>query len=226
MKVVIFCHTMASKTLLLDLPNELFPFIFQYLRSIDILKTFYDCQSYRIQSLVQSYIKQLDISQESNEWIQVNLSDLFDRYEIIDLRLQMEHLTFITERILSTNIQSIEIMNWDYNFNFSQEIIDQLRLNLKKLLFIFPEQGENTDLATQLFRSDTQLESFILKQCVLCLFDEIETCTRLTHLSVVLEGMSPVFILIKHLPNLRNLKVNEILVFTTHCVLFIYRLKF
>jgi hypothetical protein len=201
---------MASKTLLLDLPNELFPFIFQYLRSIDILKTFSDCKSRRLQALIQPFIKKLDISQESNEWVQIYLSDLFIKYEIIGLRLRMKHLAFITEDILSTNIQSIEVINWDYDFDFSQEVIDRLRLNLKKLLFRFPEQNENADLVKQLFRSDSQLESFTIKNCVLYLYDEIEICTRMTYLSVILEGMSPVFTLIEHLPNLQKLKVNEI----------------
>jgi hypothetical protein len=204
---------MASKTLLLDLPNELFPFIFQYLRSIDIVKAFSDFQSHRFQCLIQPFITRLDMSQESNEWVQIHLPDLFNKYEIIALRLQMKHLTFMTDHLLSTNIQSIQVINWDFHFHFSEQVVDHLRRNLKKLLFVFPELGENADLVKQLFQSDSQLKHLTIKDCVLFLYDEIEICPRLTHLSVELEGMRPVFILIEHLPNLQELKVNRIHLF-------------
>src|ERR1700734_976197 len=105
---------MASKTLLLDLPNELFPFIFQYLRSIDILKSFSDIQSSRLQALIQQFITRLDISQESNEWVEIYLSNLFTKYKIIALRLKMKHLAFVSKYLLSTNIQSIQVINWDH----------------------------------------------------------------------------------------------------------------
>src|SRR5271163_136873 len=118
---------MASKTLLLDLPNELFPFIFQYLCSIDILKAFYDIQSHRLQALIQPFITRLDISQESNEWVQVHLSNLFTNHNIIALRLQMKHLAFISEYLLSTNIQSIQVINWDFDFDFSEQVVSRLR---------------------------------------------------------------------------------------------------
>ncbi len=209
---------MASKTLLLDLPNELFPFIFQYLRSIDILKAFSDFQSHRLQALIQPFITRLDISQESNQWIQIYLPDVFTKHEIIALRLQMKHLPFIKEHLLSTNIQSIQVINWDFDFDFSQEVVDHLSRNLKKLSFAFAEIGENGDLARQLFRSDSQLEHLTIKDCVLAFYDDqIETCTRITHLSVELEGMHPVFIFIQHLPNLQKLKVNRI-----HSFLYFY----
>jgi len=201
---------MATKTLLLDLPNELFPFIFQYFRSIDIVKAFSDFQSRRIQALIQPFTTRLDISQESDEWIQIYLPNLFIKHEIIALRLQMKHLAFITEYLLSTSIQSIQVINWDFDFDFSEHIVGHLRRHLKNLLLVLSELGETSDLPIQLFRSDSQLEHLTIKNCVIYLYNEIETCTRITHLSVELEGMHPVFILIEHLPNLQELKVNEI----------------
>ncbi len=104
---------MSSKTLLLDLSNELFPFILQYMRSIDILKAFFDIQSCRVRALIQPFIIRLDISQESNEWIENYLPKLFLQYEIIALRIQMKHLTLISKYLLSFAIQSVEVINWD-----------------------------------------------------------------------------------------------------------------
>ncbi|CAF1462369.1 unnamed protein product [Rotaria sordida] len=72
-----------------------------------------------------------------------------------------------------------------------------------------PFMDEDGDLATYLFQSDSQLEHVTINDCTLFIIndDDIGICTRLTHLSVVLEGMHPVFILIKHLPNIHELKV-------------------
>jgi hypothetical protein len=205
---------MASQTLLLDLPNELFLFIFQYLRSIDILKAFSNIQCRRIQALIQPFIRGLNISEESDEWIQNYLPDLFLQNRIIALRIQMKHLTIISEYLLSPTIQSIEMINWDHDFDFSSEVVRQLRQNLKKLSLTFTELGEIDYQDLQLFQSDSQLEHLIIKNCVLYCHDaNPEICTRLTYLSVELEGMHPLFIFIQHLPNLQKLKVNEIHLF-------------
>jgi hypothetical protein len=200
---------MPSKTLLLDLPNELFPFIFQYLSSIDILNAFIDFQSHRIQCLIQPFISRLDVSQESSEWIQTYLPDIIIKHEIIALRIEMKNLAFISEHLSSTGIQSMEVIKWYPDFQFSEEVMSQLRRHLKKLSMITPELDESDELAHLLFRSDSQLKHLIIKDCVFCLWhDEISTCTQLTNLSVQLEGMREVFVLVEHLPNLQELQVN------------------
>jgi len=200
---------MASTTSLLILPNELFPFIFQYLSSIDLLKAFSDCKSRRLQALIQPFISRLDVSQESIEWIQIHLPELFIKYDFIALRLQMKDLIFISEHLLSTHIQSLEMIKWNFDFHIPDEVMSQLRRNLKKLLFAIPELDEDSELVNHLFQSDSQLEHLIINDCVLRFYDhEIGICTRLTHLSVELDGMRPVFILVKHLPSLQQLKVH------------------
>jgi hypothetical protein len=199
---------MASKTLLLDLPNELFPFIFQYLNSIDILKAFSDFKSHRIQALIQPFISRLDISRESNEWIQTYLIDVITKHEIIALRLQMKHLPFVAEHLLSINIESMQVIKSDYDYELSEEVMGQLRRHLKELILISSPSDETGTLAGLLFQSDSQLKHLIIKHFVLYFSDdEISICTSLTHLSVKLEGMYGVFVLIEHLPNLQELKV-------------------
>ncbi|CAF1210800.1 unnamed protein product [Rotaria sp. Silwood1] len=199
---------MASKTLLFDLPNELFLCIFQYLSAIDLLKIFSDFKSYRLQTLIQPFISRLDVSQESDEWIENNLSNVLTKYKIIALRLQMNHLLMIPEHLLSTNIQSMQVINWNIFTDLPEQIIVHLRRNLKKLSFVQPNDDESSDLASLLFRSDSQLKHLIIKDCILYISnDDLETCTRLTHLSIELEGMNPLFILIQHIPNLQELKV-------------------
>jgi hypothetical protein len=200
---------MASKTLLLDLPNELFPFIFEYLRSIDILKAFSNIQCYRIQALIQPFIRKLDISQETDECIKNYLPNLFLQDGIIALRIQMKHLALISEYLLlPSSIQSVEVINWDHGFNFSNEIVCRLRQNLKRLSLKFAELGEIFHQDIPLLKSDSQLEHLIINNCVLYYSDNLEICTRLTYLSVELQGIHPLFLFIQHLPNLQNLKVN------------------
>ena len=196
------------KTLLLDLPNELFPFIFQYLSSIDVLKAFSDLTSRRLQALIQPFITRLDISQESDEWIQTSLTDVFTKHEIIALCVQMKHLSIIAEYLLSTNIESMQLIQWNYDFDIPEEVIGQLRRHLKKLVMTNLGTDESHELPRLLFQSDSQLKHLIIDDCALCVSDDmISTCTQLTHLSIEIEGMYGVFVLIEHLPNLQELKV-------------------
>ena len=202
---------MESKTLLLDLPNELFPLIFQYLKALDILKAFVDFKSRRMQVLIRSFVSQLDISYESDEWIQHCLPNLFTKYEIIAVRVQIQHLTFIWKYLLSTNIQSMEVVSYYVTDRISEQVIGHMRRHLKKLSFVAPYCDEHTDLARLLFRFDSQLECLTMNNYVLYLSDDaIDTCPRLTHLSIELTGIHPLFILMEHLPNLQELKVSSI----------------
>src|ERR1700722_4805226 len=95
------------KTQLLDLPNELFPYIFQHLKSSDIVQAFSEIQSHRIQALIHPFISHLDISQETDQWILTYLPNLFIQQNILALRLQDTHIDFISKYFLSTNIQSM-----------------------------------------------------------------------------------------------------------------------
>ncbi|CAF1569609.1 unnamed protein product [Rotaria magnacalcarata] len=207
---------MASKTLLLDLPNELFPFIFQYLSAVDLLKIFADDKSHRFQTLIQPFISRLDISRESDEWVQNHLSNVLTQHEIVHLRLQSNHLTLIEEHLSSNHIQSMEMIDFDASNDNQKQILDRFSGKLKRLSFVQPGPYEYDNLASLLFRSDSQLERLTLLSYPLYFsVDDIEPCTRLTHLSIVSEGMSPVFVLIQYLPNLQNLKVT---MFSQECI--------
>jgi hypothetical protein len=200
---------MKAKTQLLDLPNELFPFIFQYLNSADLVQAFFTIQSLRIRALIQPFISNLDISQKLDQWIETYLPDLFTQQSILSLRLQDKHITFISEYLLSSNIQSMNVINSDWTTEILNEGINHLRRYLKKLVITFTSSHGKGDIASQLFQSDSQLEHLNISGRFLY-FDhtEIGTCLRLTHLSIELEGMYRVFILMEHLPNLKELKVN------------------
>ncbi|CAF0967212.1 unnamed protein product [Didymodactylos carnosus] len=197
---------MASKSVLLDLPNELFPFIFQYLSSIDLIKAFSDLQSHRLQALIQPFISQLDVSQESDTWIQTYLPDILNKHNIIALRLQMKYLVFISEYLLSTNIQSVEVINWGPIDDTGKTVLGQLRRHLKMFFMTCPYSDEDGDLASHLFQSDSQLQHLAINNCTLYIND-IDICTQLTHLSIELEGMHPLFILVEHLTGIQELKV-------------------
>jgi hypothetical protein len=200
---------MMMKTQLFDLPNELFPFIFQHLTSANLVQAFFQVQSLRIRALIQSFISNLDISQETDQWIQTYLPDLFTQQNIITLRLQDKHIEFISKHILSTNIQSMHILSSDWTTDILKEGIDYLRQHLKQLSITFTNHHGKGDIASHLFQSNSQLEYLSVTGRFLY-FDnhEINTCTLLTYLSIELEGMHRVFTLIKHLPKLEELKVN------------------
>jgi len=198
------------KTQLLDLPNELFLFIFQYIKSSHLVQAFSQLQSPRIQALIQPFLYNLDISEETDQWIQTYLPDLFVQQTIIALRLQDKHLDVISKDLLSNNLQSIHILSSDWTTDLLKEGIDSLHQRLKRLSITFTYPHGKGDIASNLFQSNSQLEYLNVTGRFLY-FDnhEINTCIRLTYLSIELEGMYRVFMLIEHLPNLEELKVNK-----------------
>jgi hypothetical protein len=200
-----------KQTQLFDLPNELFPFIFQHLKSTHLVQAFFKVQSLRIQALIQPFVSHLDISQETDQWIQIYLPHLFTQQSIIAIRLQDKHIDFISKYLLSTDIQSMHVVSSDWTTDILKEGIDYLRQRLKQLSITFTNPHGKGDIASHLFQSDSQLEQLIVTGRFLY-FDhnEMNTCPRLTYLSIELEGIHRLFILIEHLPNLRELKVDLI----------------
>jgi hypothetical protein len=200
---------MMTKTQLLDLPNELFPFIFQHLKSSNLVQSFSKVQSLRIQALIQSFISHLDISQETDQWIEIYLSDLFIQQNIISLRLQDKHIDIISKYLLLTDIQSMHILSSDWTTDILKKGIDYLRQSLKRLSITFTYPHGKGDIASHLFQLNSQLEYLNVTGRFLYFDDhEINTCTLLTYLSIELEGIHRVFTLIEHLPRLQELKVN------------------
>lgn len=203
-----------TKTQLLDLPNELFAFIFQHLKSSNLIQAFSEVQSLRLRALIQPFISHLDISEENDQWIELYLPNLTIQQNILALRLQDKHINIIAKFFLSTDIQSMHIRCSDWTTDILKEGIDYLRQHLKRLSITFTYPHGKGDIADQLFQSDSQLEYLNVTGRFLY-FDnhEINTCTLLTHLSIELEGMHRVFTLMENLPRLQELKVNEIPLF-------------
>ena len=201
---------MMSKMQLLDLPNELLFFIFQYLKSSDLVQAFSEMRSSRIQALIHPFLHHLDISEETNQWVEIYLPQLFLRQTIIALRVQDKHLDFIAKDAFSSDLQTMHILSSDWATDLLKQGIDFLRRRLKRLSITFTYPHGKGDIASQLFQSDSQLEYLHVAGRFLY-FDkhEIDTSIRLTHLSIELEGMQRVFLLLNHLPKLQELKVNE-----------------
>ena len=199
---------MMIKTQLLDLPNELFAFIFQHFKTSHLVQVFSKIPSLRLQSLIQPHISHLDISEENDHWIEIYLPDLFLRQPILALRLQDKHISLISKYLFSTDIQSIHIVSSDWTTDILKEGIDQLHQRLKKLTITFTYPHGKGDIASHLFQSNSQLEYLNVTGRFLY-FDnhEIHTCHRMTYLSIELEGIHRVFTLLEHLLQLQELKV-------------------
>lgn len=197
-----------TKTHLLDLPNELFPFIFQYLNSTDLIEVFSDTQCLQMELLAKLFVSYLDISQKTDKWIHKYLPDLLRQQNIIALRLQDKHIALIYEYLPSSHLQSMHIFSSDWTTDALKQGLAHFRQHLKHLSITFKCLHGKGDIANYLFQSDCKLEYLTITGRFL-FFDnkDISTCTQLTHLSIELEGMYRVFVLMKHLPNLQQLQV-------------------
>ena len=198
------------KTNLFDLPNEIFILIFQYLKSTFLVQLFSDIQSIRVRTLIKSLLSHLDISQETDQWIQTYLPDLFNRQDIIALRLQDRHIAFVSSYLELTRIQSMHVISSDWNTDILKENLEHIRQYLQQLTITFTCPHGQGNIASYLFQSDSQLQYLnIIGRFQFFDNHEITTsCHRLTYLSIELEGMHRLFILMKHLPNLEHLKVS------------------
>ncbi|CAF4698422.1 unnamed protein product, partial [Rotaria sp. Silwood1] len=105
----------------------------------------------------------------------------------------MNYLTFIFKYLLSNNIQSVHVINLNYDIDKEKQVL-------------------NGDLAIYLFQSDSQIKHITINDCTLYINnDDIGICTRLTHVSVVLEGMHPIKIrsqecIVQEPPNTKGIK--------------------
>lgn len=201
---------MMSPTQFLDLPNELLLFVFQYIKSSDLIQAFLEIQSDRIQRLIRSFLHHLDISQQTLTWIETYLPKFFSKQTITALRLQDQHLQLLCNDCPFVDLQSMHILSSDWTTELLKEGIECFRQRLKQLFITFTYPHGKGDLANHLFQSDASLEHLSIVGRFLY-FDQydIQTCTRLTHLEIELEGMYRVFILLGHLPRLQILKVDH-----------------
>ncbi|CAF0994391.1 unnamed protein product [Adineta steineri] len=203
-----YTQMMMIKTQLLDLPNELFLYIFQYIKSSHLVQIFSEIKSFRIQALIQSFISHVDISQESEQWIQTYVPNLFNQQNLIALRLQDKYLANISQYLSSSDIQSMHVISSDWTTDILKEGLDHIQQHIKQLWITFTYPHGKGDIANQLFQSDSQYEYLNITGRFLYFdYDDINICTLLTYLSIELEGMHRVFALIEHLPNLQELKV-------------------
>lgn len=197
---------MASKSCLVDLPNELFELIFRYLNSVEILNSFGQIQSRRFTNLIQFHIKRLDVCQQSIQWIQIYLPLLLRNDRLIDIQLEMRQLLILREQILSMNVNSMKLMD----FYGEPEIIKELRWKFKKLFLRCSIGHEDGDLLLDFFQSDSQLEYLTIQNSTFDFFEhDFGINKKLSYLSIESYGFKPVFDLLIHLPNLRQLKVKE-----------------
>ena len=194
---------------LLDLPNELFSFIFQHLTSAQLIQAFFHRDSSRLQALIEPFVAHLDISRETDLWLDTYLPELVRQYNIDALRLNDAQIPQIVDQLLVIDVPCLHILSSDWTTEMLKRAIDQLRGRVKKLWVTFVYSHGKGDIARHIFHSDSSLEYLsVVGRFLFFEPTEIETCTRLTHLTVQLEGMNRLFVLLEHLPNLEDLKVN------------------
>jgi hypothetical protein len=198
-----------TKTQLLDLPNELLLFIFQYLSSFELLEAFIDLQSYRIQALIQPFISLFDISEQDDEWIQTDLPNLLVQRRIHGLRLQDRHIRFVTKYLSVGDIQLMQVISLGSNVELLEEDLVELRRCLKELSITVSCSMHEDKLIQELFPRNSNSEYFSSTGQFFCpTNDKVYTYPYLTHLSIQLSKMHEVFILLHRLPNLEILKVS------------------
>lgn len=103
------------KSYLMSLPNELFDYILVYLSSCDIVQSFYGINE-RLNILIQRYIRQMDVSSQTDEWFQRYLPSIqpwltqiqFDHEQLLTL--------FPNPSTIATDYPSLKSIVWYYRF--------------------------------------------------------------------------------------------------------------
>ncbi|CAF2759333.1 unnamed protein product [Rotaria sp. Silwood2] len=98
---------------------------------MSLAQAFFKVQSLRIQTLIQPFVSHLDISDETDQWIQTYLRDLFAEQNIVTLHLQNKHIAVVSKYLLSIDIQSMHVVSSDWTTDILKEEIGHLRQSLK-----------------------------------------------------------------------------------------------
>ncbi len=154
-----------TTTQLLDLPNELFFLILEYLSPIEILTAFFDLQSYRIQALIQPFIYSLDISEQDDQWIQTYLPGILSQRRIRDLRLLDPQINFVSKYLSIGDVQSIRVIVLDSkDESLDKDLVDDCQC-LKKLSIMLSGTTERKSIHQNPCSIKKDFNVYLVFQC-------------------------------------------------------------
>ena len=200
---------MANLTTLLHLPNELCSLIFGYLSSTDLIHAFVEIRSSRLQALIDPFVIRLNITDRSAAWLQHYLPLVFARHDVNSISLLDEHLDLVSRLLPSMQVTAMQITTEFPDNLLPYEVrLQQLCRQLKNLSIRCLCMSESFELMPLLLHTDSRIEQLVVHNCAVY-FEEamIQPCTRLTSLTVELEGTHYLFLLLKHSPALEKLRV-------------------
>ncbi|CAF4727244.1 unnamed protein product [Rotaria sp. Silwood1] len=190
-------------THLLSLPNELFPYLFNYLSSAEILKAFLELSenNTRLASLIIPYLSHINLSHESNFWLSTRLPKF---NEVI-------HSVCVTTRQLTylrnlPSLQKLTIVEINETDKLAMEL-RSLCIRLPQLYSIKLKFGLQHEIYHLDNDFDIPLKDFDLS--LRCLF--IPTgllISSLRHLTIRVNIIQDLFQLGQQLPMIESLFVN------------------
>ncbi|CAF1316770.1 unnamed protein product [Rotaria sordida] len=193
----------TAVTHLLSLPNELFPYLFNYLSSSEILKAFLELSenNVRLASLIMPYLCYINLSHESNFWLSTRLPKF---NEII-------HSICATTRQLAylRDLPSLQILTI-VEINSTDELViglQSLSIRLSQLDSIKLNFCLQHDIYHLHNNFDIPLKNFDLS--LRCSFLPTESLiSSLRHLTICVNTIRDLFQLGQQLPMIESLFVN------------------
>lgn len=190
-------------THLLTLPNELFPYLLDYLSIAEILKAFLELSEHnkRLASLITPYLSYINLSHESNFWLTTRLPKFRERvYSVCATARQIAHIHNLPslETLTISNIHDVD--------EFAKRL-QYLNKQLPKLYSVKLKFTLEADTCNLFSNFDLPLEEFDLS--LRCSFIPIGSMIHsLRHLTLRVNTMRDLFDLGEQLPVIESLCVN------------------
>ncbi|CAF4167910.1 unnamed protein product [Rotaria sp. Silwood2] len=190
-------------THLLSLPNELFPYLLNYLSSAEILKAFLKLseKNARLASLIMPYLCHINLSHESNFWLNTHLSKFNE--VIHSVCVTTRHLAYLRDLPSLQTLTIVEINEIDNLANELRSLSTRLP-QLYSIKLNFSLQHDIYDLDCNF---DIPLKDFDLS--LRCSFIPTGSLiSSLRHLTIRVSTIQDLFRLGQQLPMIESLFVN------------------
>ncbi|CAF0749327.1 unnamed protein product [Didymodactylos carnosus] len=193
-----------------DLPNELYVFLFNYLKSSDIFRLFSGL-NYRFNQLIRRYLRHIDLSRLSDIQL-TNYLPLLDAESVHALKLNDNYIEHI---FLYRNLNHVTLVNIiNEKSKWPQFVAVLKQFDYLKMIFVW-DLCDDTDekcssiICSNLFHPSCSLKELHLEHIYLTINENrIQPCLLLKRLLIGVRSDKDLHILMNNLPLIEYLKVN------------------
>ncbi|CAF4500316.1 unnamed protein product, partial [Didymodactylos carnosus] len=200
-------------TLESSLPNELYDFIFLYLKSIDIIYSFFNLND-RFNNLIYPFLCAIDLSNVDEPSLEKYHQTILSKVQHYIKAIKVDDKNVDSVFPLSSyskiypNLESVFITNVENDAKYLSYLKQLLNL---KLYFNVQEDNEtiSNELCSNLFQSDCRVQTLVFDNVYLSINTYIiHPCFSIRNLTIQLHSLDNVYVLLNNLPSIEYIHID------------------